>query len=37
MDEYREFHSLHLPRLINYVVAVLQMKNGKLRAAPASS
>jgi hypothetical protein len=30
MDESHEFHSLHLPHLINYVVAVMQTKNGKL-------
>ena len=26
MDEHREFHSLHLPHLINYVVPVMQKK-----------
>jgi hypothetical protein len=28
MDECREFYTLHLPHLINYVVPVLQSKNG---------
>lgn len=30
MDENREFHILHLPHLLNYVVAVMQMKEGRL-------
>ena len=30
MDEYLEFYSLHLPHLINYVVPVLQLKNGNI-------
>src|SRR5689334_10036453 len=28
MDEDREFHTVHLPHLINYVVPVVQLKNG---------
>jgi hypothetical protein len=30
MDEHREFHLLHLPYLINFVVPVVQLKTGRI-------
>jgi hypothetical protein len=33
MDENREFYTLHLPQLVNYVVPVIQLKDGKLEIA----